>query len=299
MGAERGGSDPRHGRAVATAEAPLPAGAVVGGYRLERLLARGASGPLYVARRPADTLPRAVKILALSPGLPDEQRQQVQARFLREAELLRQLSHAAIVDVHAAGVEAGTAYLVMTLLPGSDLRRYLPSARRLPEPLLLTLAADVADALAHAHARGIVHRDVKPANLVFDPASRRVWLTDFGAARLQDAQRTRTGLIVGTPAFMPPEQLSGAPPGAPGDIYALAATVFQLLSGRLPHEGDTMGALLQSMARGSALGLRTVRNDLPEALDALLAQALHRDPSARPGAAALARALREIAATLA
>lgn len=299
MGAEHGRGVPRHGPAVVKAGSPLPVGAVVGGYRIERLLARGASGPLYVARGSAGALPRAVKILSLAPGLTSEQRQQVQERFLREAELLRQLSHAAIVEVHAAGVEAGTAYLVMTLLPGSDLRRYLPSARRLPEPLLLTLGADVADALAHAHARGIVHRDVKPANLVFDPASRRVWLTDFGAARLQDAQRTRTGLIVGTPAFMAPEQLSGAPPGAPGDVYALAATVFQLLSGRLPHEGDTMGALLQSMARGAALGLRTVRSDLPEALDALLAQALHRDPSVRPSATALALALRDIAATLA
>ena len=269
--------------------------AQLGGYRLERLLARGGSGALYVTAATAAHPPRALKAMALPPT---PGRHAIEARFLREAELLRRLDHPSIVEVHDAGVDGDVAFIVTTLLPGTDLRRYAGPARRLPEPLLLALGADVAAALAHAHAKGVVHRDVKPANLVFDPASRRVWLTDFGAGRLDDAERTRTGVLVGTPAFMAPEQLAGRPPDASGDVYALAATLFQLLTGRLPHDGATMGALLQSMARESALDLRRLRPDLPDALARLIAQALEREPAARPGAAAFAGHLRSLARDL-
>ncbi len=269
--------------------------AQVGGYRLQRLLARGGSGALYVTAAAGSNPPRALKAMSLPPA---PERHTVQARFLREADLLRRLAHPSIVEVHDAGVDGDVAYLVTTLLPGADLRRYAGPARRLPEPLLLALGADVAAALAHAHAQGVVHRDVKPANLVFDPASRRVWLTDFGAGRLDDAERTRTGVLVGTPSFMAPEQLAGRPPDASGDVYALAATLFQLLTGRLPHEGATMGALLQSMARQRALDLRHLRPELPDTLARLLAQALEREPAARPGAAAFAEHLRALARDL-
>jgi serine/threonine-protein kinase len=275
------------------AHAAVPA--QLGGYRIERLLARGSSGALYVTAATAADPPRALKAMALPP-VPG--RRAIQARFLREADLLRRLDHPSIVEVHDAGVDGDVAFVVTTLLPGADLRRYAGPARRLPEPLLLVLGADVAAALAHAHAQGVVHRDVKPANLVFDPASRHVWLTDFGAGRLDDAERTRTGVLVGTPSFMAPEQLAGRPPDASGDVYALAATLFQLLTGRLPHDGATMGALLQSMARGSALDLRRCRPELPDALARLVAQALEREPAARPGAAAFAEHLRSLARDL-
>lgn len=269
--------------------------AQLGGYRLQRLLARGGCGALYVTAATASQPPRALKAIALPP-VPE--RAMVQARFLREAELLRRLSHPSIVEVHDAGVDGDVAFVVTTLLPGADLRRYAAPARRLPEPLLLALGADVAAALAHAHAKGVVHRDVKPANLVFDPASRRVWLTDFGAARLADAERTRTGVLVGTPSFMAPEQLAGRLPDASGDVYALAATLFRLLTGQLPHDGATMGALLQSMAQRPALDLRRLRPELPDALARLLAQALEREPAARPHAAAFAERLRSLARDL-
>ena len=278
--------------------AGLLPGAVLGGWRLERLLARGASGALYVARRADGEPPRALKVFVPPAHLSPAERQEVQAHFMREADLLRTLSHPTIVEVHDAGADAGVAFLVTTLLPGSDLRRHVRPARRLPEPLVLALGADVAEALAHAHARGVVHRDVKPANLVFDAATRRVWLTDFGAARVADGERTRTGVIVGTPAFMPPEQLAGAAPTPAGDVYGLAVTLFQLLTARLPHEGETMGALLQSIARGGGATLRALRPDLPAGLDALLAQALDRDPGARPTATAFAARLRTLAAAV-
>lgn len=275
---------------------PEPSPGRLGGYRLERLLARGGSGVLYLARGAEGTPPRALKALALPPRLGADERRQRQARFLHEAKVLGRLSHPAIVEVHAAGVDGDVAFVVMTLLPGADLRRYAGPTRRLPEPLLLALGADVADALAHAHAQGAVHRDIKPANLVFDPASRRVWLTDFGIGCLDDAERTRTGLIVGTPSYMAPEHLAGRAPAASGDVYALAATLFQLLTGRLPHEGQTMGALLKSMASRQAIDLRAVRPDLPPALAQALARALAHEPASRPDAASFAARLRALAA---
>jgi serine/threonine-protein kinase len=149
----------------------------------------------------------------------------------------------------------------------------------------------VADALAHAHAMGLVHRDLKPANLVFDPATQRVWVTDFGVARAVDAARTRTGVLLGTPSFMPPEQLAGGAPAPPGDVYALAVTLFQLLTGALPYDGQTMGTLLRAMAQGATRTLDELRPDLPPALGELLAQALSRDAAQRPTAADVARRL--------
>jgi len=275
-----------------TAAAPLPPpGEVVAGWRLERLLARGAASALYLATDARTGQHVALKLLgALDAGAC--------ARFATEAQALRRLRHPAIVEVHAAGIADGQAYLAMALLPGTDLRRHTRAARLLPEPLVLRLGADIADALAQAHALGIVHRDVKPANLVFDAATRRVWLTDFGLARLHDGARTDTGVLLGTPAFMAPEQLAGATATPAGDVYALAATLFQLLSGALPCEAPTLGSLLHAQAAGAVRPLARLRPDLPAALSALLAQALQPAPAQRPPAAALADRLAALAGAL-
>jgi serine/threonine-protein kinase len=275
-----------------TPAAPLPQpGEFVAGLRIERLLAHGGASALYLATVPQTAQRIALKLLAA----PDAD---ARARMAAEAQALQRLRHPAIVEVHAAGIAGEWAYVAMALLPGADLRRHTRPARRLPEPLVLRLGADVADALAHAHALGIVHRDVKPANLVFDAATQRVWLTDFGVARLADGARTATGVLLGTPAFMAPEQLAGAEATPAGDVYALAATLFQLLSGVLPCAAPTLGALLHALAAGELRTLAQVRADLPAALSDALTQALHRDPAARPGAAAFARQLATLARVL-
>jgi serine/threonine-protein kinase len=273
--------------------AALAPGAAFAGLRIERLLARGSSASLYVAVEPRSRHRVALKVLdacdtdAACDGA-------VGSPFAREAQALRQLRHPSIVEVLGGGVEGAHPYLVMALLPGTDLRRYVAPARRLPEPLVLQLAADVGDALAHAHAMGFVHRDLKPANLVFDAATRRVWITDFGVARALDAARTHTGVLLGTPAFMAPEQLAGGAPSAAGDVYALGVTLFQLLTGTLPYGGETMGALLRAMAQGATRTLAELRPDLPSALADLLARALGREASQRPTAAEFARHLRRL-----
>jgi serine/threonine-protein kinase len=252
---------------------------------------------VYLARAGAAPW-RALKVFTPPAGLPHAEQRGARERFVQEAQALRRLSHPAIVGIHAAGVDGDLCYLAMTLLPGHDLRRHTRPARLLPEPLVLGLGAEVADALAHAHARGVVHRDVKPANLMFDPSRRRVWLTDFGTARAADAEPTRTGLLLGTPAFMAPELLAGATADAACDVYALGATLFQLLTARLPHECESMGQLLHSIRNGTAVGLRDLRPDLPVTLDAAVGSALRLDRGSRPSAAALAAALRAAAAEL-
>ena len=275
-----------------TPAATLPQpGDLCAGLRIERMLARGAASALFVAVEPSTQRRVALKLLSSLDA-------EVRARFAAEAQVLRRLRHPAIVEVHDAGFDGGLAYVVMTLLPGADLRRHTRPARLLPEALVLRLGADVADALAHAHAQDVVHRDVKPANLVFDAATRRVWLTDFGVAQIPEGARTDTGVLLGTPVFMAPEQLAGAAASPAGDVYALAATLFQLLSGALPCDAPTLGELLQAQATGAVRALAGLRADLPQALSDALALALHRDATRRPSASAFAHQLATLAPSL-
>ena len=283
------------------AAGPLPAGGELapgmcfGGLRIERLLARGAGGALYLAVDQANGTPLAVKAVALAR----QQGDRANDDWLREARNAMRLRHPGIVTVHGVATLPGLGCIVMELLPGTDLSCYSGAGRLLPEPLALEIAARVAEALAYAHQQGFVHRDVKPANVMFDPASGIVKLTDFGLARAPDAQATRSGLLLGSPAYMAPELLAGARADARSDLYALGVLLFELLSGRLPYESASIGALLQAMARASPHTLRSLRPDLAPhqaaALDAVLALVLAREPAQRwADGTAWARTLREL-----
>src|SRR5688500_11242454 len=216
--------------------APLPAGTPLGGYRIERLIGRGGVGALYLAVDPATEAPVAIKTIALGPDAERHaERGETRERFLREAAAASRLQHPDIVTVHGAGEHHGLGFIVMELVAGSDLSRYTRQARLLPEPVVLRIVARVADALAYAHTAGIVHRDVKPANVMVHLPTHQVKIADFGVARLADSARTRTGVTLGTPAFMSPEQLAGAPGDGRSDLYSLGVMLFQLLTGRLPY----------------------------------------------------------------
>lgn len=257
----------------------------LGPYRLERLLGQGSAGSVYLAEAPGD---RAVALKVLPLQGAAEQHQ----RFEAEVRAARALAHPGIVAVLDAGVEHDLAWIAMEVAPGVPLERYTRPPRLLPEPLALWVAEQVARALAHAHAVGVIHRDVKPANVLVDLPARSVKVTDFGLARLADAAATRTGVLLGSPAYLAPEQLAGGPATAAGDVYALGATLFQLLAGRLPYEGRSMGELLREAAAGALPDLGALRPDLPPALVALVGAAIARRPLDRPpGAAALADAL--------
>ena len=262
----------------------LAAGTRLGGVRIERLLTRSAMSALYLAFDEADGAPLAVKAVVLGqPG--DPALAGAQGRFQHETLSAIRLRHSGIVVTHGAVLEGGMGYVAMELLTGSNLGRYTRPTRLLPEALALDIAARVAQALAFAHRAGVVHRDVKPANVMFDPAIDSVKLTDFGLARAVDAEASRSGVLLGSPAYMAPEMLAGARADAAGDLYSLGVLLFELLTGRLPFEADTIGALLRAMTTQAPQTVRMLRPDLPTAqsaaLDAVLGPVLTRSPAER------------------
>jgi serine/threonine-protein kinase len=267
---------------AATDSGPLPPGASFCGLRIERLLARGTTGYLYLALEESTGVPLAVKAVPLAA--PGNDAGLTREAFEREARTAIGLRHPGIVVVHGVATLPGLGCIVMELLAGTDLTRYTRPGRLLPEPLALEVAAAVAEALAYAHRQGVVHRDVKPANVMFDPATGGVKLTDFGLARAPDAQATRSGVFLGSPAYMAPELLAGAPADARSDLYALGVMCFELLAGRLPFTQSSMGALLRAVAGEPPPPLAAVRPDLPGAvaLDSLLAPLLAKNPLERP-----------------
>jgi eukaryotic-like serine/threonine-protein kinase len=199
------------------------------GLELGEELGRGGMGRVFRARHVG--LDRAVAVKLLPPALAGDE--DFQARFSREARALAQLGHPHVVGVHDFGVTAGgQSYLVMELVPGGTLAARLPLA---PDEAL-RVTAEICDGLAYAHAKGIVHRDVKPANVLFDAAG-RARLADFGIARLLDAPAgslTRPSLVLGTPAYMAPESRAGAAPDPRADVFAVGVLLHEALTGRLP-----------------------------------------------------------------
>ncbi len=242
----------------------------------------------------------ALKVLPAEHGTAGSAGALAGERFLQGAAAARQLVHSDIAQVYEGGEQEGWLWLAMELLPGCELGRYTHAARLLPEVLCLGIVERLALALAHAHEYGVVHRDVKPANVMVDLPHGRVKLTDFGLAGGHDAVRTRTGVVLGSPAYMAPEQLAGAPPDASGDLYALGVMLFQLLCARLPHDHPSLGELLRQVASVPAPDLRLIRPDLPAALAAVVARTLSKQPAARPAnGRELAAALAQVRATLA
>lgn len=259
---------------------PRPAELRFGPYVAQAIIGHGASGPVYLAQNGAQQL--AIKALVLDPALPATEQADQRQRFLRQAEVLRTLSHDDIIAVVDSGERNGEPWIAMELAPGADLSRYTRKQRLLPEALVLRIAARIARALAHAHEHGVVHRDLKPANVRIDLATDRLKLVDFGVARLQDAAVTRTGVTLGTPAYMAPEQLTGEPADARTDTYALGVMLYEMLSGRLPFPATTLGELLRAVASGDPAPLRHWRPELPEGLETLVARLLQRAPGSRP-----------------
>lgn len=276
---------------------PLPqAGQTVAGYRLLRRIGQGATSSVYLAETPDRAAAVALKVADLPSAESDAAA--AGTAFLSAAEAARSLRHPDIVAIHAAGLLPRQAWLAMEPVPGTDLARYTQAARLLPERLVVRLATRLALALAHAHGRGIVHRDLKPANVLVHWPTDTVKLADFGLARSAGSEASRTGMLLGSPAYMAPELLAGAVPGAGSDLYALGVLLFELLSGRRPHDSASMGTLLREIATVDAPDLREQCPHVPPTLALAVRSLLARQPGARPrSAAAAAEALQQIDAT--
>jgi serine/threonine-protein kinase len=253
----------------------------LGRYRIDRQLGRGAMGAVYLGHDPKIGRQVAIKTMALSQEFDGAELTEARARFFREAETAGRLQHRDIVTIFDAGEDQELAFIAMEYLKGHDMQRYTSAANLLPVPTVLRIVSRVADALAYAHSQGVVHRDIKPANVMIDPADDSVKVTDFGIARITDSSRTRTGMVLGTPSFMSPEQMAGRRVDGRSDLYSLGVMLFQLLVGRLPHQADSMAKLMYQIANDPAPDIRTLRKDLPEPLANVVALALEKRPEVR------------------
>jgi serine/threonine-protein kinase len=218
----------------------------------------------------------AVKTLALTREFAGYALTEARERFQREAQAARRLSHPDIVRVFDAGEEQGLAYIAMELLHGSDLTHFTRAHDRMAVGDVLIIGTRVALALAHAHAQGVVHRDIKPANVMVDFAHDRIKVMDFGIARISDAARTRTGLVLGSPLYMSPEQLMGHAVDGRSDLYSLGLVLFQLLCGRLPSEAGSMAELMRAAVEQAAPSVLDLRPELPPVLADVIALALQK-----------------------
>jgi serine/threonine-protein kinase len=284
------------GRGPAGRRAPaagLPAR--LGRYEVVGEIGKGAMGIVYRALDPRINREVAVKAIDLADEFEPADLEDARKRFFREAEMAGRLSHPHIVTIYDAGEDRGTAYIAMELLRGRHLVDHTYPEHLLPPAIAIEIVARLADALHYAHQHQVVHRDIKPANIMFDAPSGELKITDFGIARLTDAGRTRTGVVLGTPSFMSPEQLQGRPVTGSSDLFSLAVTLYQLLCGHLPFRSDSIPGLMIRIAQEPHPSIRVMDPSLPAGLDAFFDRALAKVPAARfESGAAFALALREL-----
>lgn len=254
---------------------------MLGRYQVEKELGKGAMGVVYQGRDPKIGRTVAIKTLALSAEFEGSELVDVRERFFREAETAGRLQHPNIVTIFDAGEEHDLAFIAMEFLPGRDLVEFSRPGNLLPVSTVLAIGEQVATALDHAHRQQVVHRDIKPANVMFDTATQSVKVTDFGIARITGSSKTKTGMVLGTPSFMSPEQLAGLHVDGRSDLYSLGVMLFQLLTGSLPLKGDSMAALMYQIANQPAPSVRSLRPELPQALADVLDRTLAKSPADR------------------
>ena len=272
---------------------------MLGRYQVERELGKGAMGVVYGGRDPKINRVVAIKTMALAQEFDADELEEVKARFFREAETAGRLTHPNIVTIYDAGEEHDLAYIAMEFLKGKDLVPYTKPDNLLPLPKTMSIMARVADALSYAHTQNVVHRDVKPANIMYEPSTDTVKVTDFGIARITDSSRTKTGMVLGTPSYMSPEQLAGKRIGGHSDLFSLGATMFQLICGQLPFQGDSMAQLMFKIANEPHPDILTIRPDVPDCLAAIINRALAKNPEERfQTGAEMAQAIRACVTSL-
>lgn len=272
--------DSRPGPADRTHAADGVKGTRLGGFSLLRCVAQGGQGELHLATDMCTGLPVAIKTIHLG-------RSEVACdRFMREATAAAHLQHPDIVRSYAAGTDgqgdARKGWIAMEWVSGEDLGQVLAGPIRPDAAAVLLIAARVAAALAYAHRKGVLHRDIKPGNILLQRRSGLVKLTDFGCAKTADAAASRSGVMLGSPAYMAPEQLAGGAVDGRADFYALGVLLFQALTGRLPFDSPSLGDLLSQIAQSPAPFLPDLRPDLPKPVGLLVASLLAKQAADRP-----------------
>ncbi len=267
----------------------------LGRYELVRTLGKGAMGVVYEGLDPALGRRVAIKTILKSAGLDADTERAYAQRFTQEAGAVARLNHPHIVQVYDFGVEGDVAYLVMEFIEGRELRSLFEAGEKIDTGEAVRIMCELLEALEFAHQAGVIHRDVKPANVMLD-TQRRAKLADFGVARIQEGERTQADTMVGSPAYMSPEQISGVKIDHRTDIFAAGIILYQFLTGAKPFRGEGSWAVLAAIAQEEPAAPSEVTGGIPQAFDEVVARALAKKPAerfatAREFAAALRDAL--------
>jgi serine/threonine-protein kinase len=253
----------------------------LGRYVIERRVGRGAMGAVYLAKDPRINRPVALKAIPIEKEFEDEELKEARLRFYREAESAGRLTHPNIITVFDAGEDKGLAYIAMEYVPGIPLRDFTDPNRLLAPKRALELAAATAEGLDYAHNQGVIHRDIKPANLLYNPKDGTIKISDFGVARMTDNNKTKTGIVLGTPMYMSPEQLGAEDLTGLSDLFSLGVTLYELLVGEVPFKASNIAVLMTKITTEEPAPIASRRAGIPPSVDAVLAKALAKRPQDR------------------
>jgi serine/threonine-protein kinase len=253
----------------------------LGHYQIEREIGRGAMGMVYLGKDPRIGREVAIKTMSFSSEFEGAQLKEVKARFYREAETAGRLNHPNIVHIYDIGEEHELAYIAMDYLRGENLARFTAADALLPINEVLAIAEQVAEALDYAHRKNVVHRDIKPANIIYDRGEAAVKVTDFGVACLTDSSKTKTGTVLGSPSYMSPEQVAGRKVDGRSDIFSLGVTIYQMVTGHLPFEADTLGSLMYKITNEEHPKPGKFRKGIPACVSRIINRCMQKDPQKR------------------
>lgn len=253
----------------------------IGRYQIERQLGKGAMGVVYLGRDTKLDRLVAIKTLPLFEEFNTDDLQEAIIRFFREANAAGRLQHDNIIRIYDAGGEQDLAYIAMEFFKGGNLIPYSRKENLLSINIVLDIISRIATALDYAHRHQVIHRDIKPANIMYNPATNQIKITDFGIARITDTHKTKTGVILGTPSYMSPEQLAGKKIDGRTDLFSLGIMLYQLLTGKLPFQADSMASLMFKIANEAHPDIIQIRADIPIHLKHIIDTALAKNPQTR------------------
>jgi len=253
----------------------------LGRYLIERRIGRGAMGAVYLAKDPRINRPVAVKAIPIEKEFEDDELREARLRFYREAESAGRLTHPNIITVFDAGEDKGLAYIAMEYVPGIALKEFTDKTKLLAPKRALELCAATAEGLDFAHNQGVIHRDIKPANLLYNPKDGTVKISDFGVAQMTDNNKTKTGIVLGTPMYMSPEQLGAEDLTGLSDLFSLGVTLYELLIGEVPFKATNIAVLMTKITTEDPAPVSSRRAGIAPSVDAVLMKAMAKRPPDR------------------